>query len=153
MLIFGVPGKDFTEFLTEHHPIEEWSLVCAESRPYENVLSERLMEFTAKGYETTVITDNMMGFCLSKKKVELVFLFYQQADKDFAYCQGGSLLAAVLARELGIPCHLYPTDYKVKDVDNDYSLCFAGDIIAPKSVKSFVPKVEKIPMSYISEKW
>ena len=154
LLVFGIPGKDFTEFLMKHYPVAEgWKLLCAESRPCENILINKMMEFTSRGYETTVITDNMMGFCLSKKRVALVFLFYQRIDKDFAYCQGGALLTAVLAEELNIPCHLYPTEYNVGTADNGRSICFAGDNIAPKGVKSFIPKVEKVPLSYISEKW
>lgn len=127
--------------------------MCAESRPTETILGDRLREFTSEGYETTVITDNMMGFCFSKKKVDLVFLFYQRIDKDAAYCQGGSLLTAVLAKELKIPCHLYPTDYNVETAENGHSLCFAGDPIIPKGVRSLMSRVEKIPMSYVAEKW
>ena len=154
LLIFGVPEKDFAEFLLEHYPVTDgWDLFCAEGRPCENIISERLVNFTSRGYGVTVISDNMMGFCLSKKEVALVFIFYQRIDKDCAYCQGGSLLAAVLAKELNIPCHLYPTDYRGKEADNGHSLCFAGEPIAPKGVRSFVPRVEKVPMSYISEKW
>jgi methylthioribose-1-phosphate isomerase len=127
--------------------------LCAESRPGETVLSDRLTEFVSRGYETTVITDNMMGFCLSRKKVALVFLFYQRTDEEYAYCQGGSLLAAILARELKVPCHLYPTGYNPEIANNGSSLFFAGDAILPRGVKSFIPQAEKISLSYISEKW
>jgi len=154
LLIFGVPDKDFTGFLLKHYPVTDgWELLCAEGRPCESILSERLVDFTSRGYGVTVISDNMMGFCLSKKEVSLVVIFYQRIDKDCAYCQGGSLLAAVLAKELNIPCHLCPTDYRVGEADNGYSLYFAGEPIAPRGVRSFVPRVEKVPMSYISEKW
>lgn len=127
--------------------------MCAEGRPNETVLSDRLIEFTSRGYETTVITDNMIGFCLSEKKVELVFLFYQRINKDYACCQGGSLLTAVLAQELKIPCQLYPTDYNMEAADSGRSLCFAGDTITPKGVKSFISQVEKVPLRYISKEW
>lgn len=127
--------------------------MCAEGRPCESMLSERLVDFTSRGYEVTVISDNMMGFCLSRKEVALVFIFYQRIDEECAYCQGGSLLAAVLAKELNIPCHLYPTDYRGKDADNGHSLCFAGEPITPRGVKGFIPGVEKVPMSYIAKKW
>lgn len=127
--------------------------MCAESRPYEIALSDKLKEFIARGYETTLISDNMIGYCLAKKKVDRLFFFYQRVERDTAYCQGGSLLAAVLAKELGIPCYLYPTDYTMTDEDNDHCLCFAGDDIIPRGVKSFVPKIEKVPLSYVSEKW
>ena len=117
------------------------------------MLSDRLTEFVSRGYETTVITDNMMGFCLSRKKVALVFLFYQRVDKEYAYCQGGSLLAAILSKELKVPCHLYPTDYNPETADNSSSLRFAGNTILPRGVKSFIPQAEKISLSYIAEKW
>lgn len=109
--------------------------------------------FTSRGYKTTVITDNMMGFCFLRKKVALVFIFYQRIDKDIAYCQGGSLLTAVLANELKIPCHLYPTDYNVETAEKGHSLSFAGNTIVPERVKYFISQVEKIPMSYVTEKW
>ena len=154
LLIFGVPDKDFTGFLLRHYPVTDgWELFCAEGRPCESILSERLVDFTSRGYGVTVISDNMMGFCLSRKEVALVFIFYQRIDKDCAYCQGGSLLAAVLAKELNIPCHLYPTDYRLEEADNGHSLCFAGEPIAPRGVRSFISGVEKVPMSYVSEKW
>ncbi len=111
------------------------------------------MELTSRGYETTVISDNMIVFTLSKKKVDLVFIYYHWINKNSVYCQGGSLLTAVLAKELGIPCHIYPTDYNGKTVDNGHSICFAGDNIVPKGVKSFVQQMEKVPLSYVSEKW
>jgi hypothetical protein len=112
-----------------------------------------LVNFTSRGYEVTVISDNMIGFCLSKKRVAFLVIFYQRINKDYAYCQGGSLLAAVLAKELNIPCHLYPTDYRVGEVGNGHSLCFAGEPITPRGVRSFITGVEKVPMSYIAKKW
>jgi len=142
------------EFLIKNYPVAEgWKLLCAESRPCETIISERMLEFTSKGYEITLISDNMIGFCLSRRGVEIVFLFYQRIDKDYACCQGGSLLTAVLAKELGTPCYLYPTDYTMPAGDNDHPLCFAGENIVPERVKSFIPREEKVPMSYISEKW
>jgi len=138
----------------KHYPVTDGrELFWAEGRPCESMLSERLVDFTSRGYEVTVISDNMMGFCLSKKEVALVFIFYQRIEKVCAHCQGGSLLAAVLAKELNIPCHLYPTDYRRKEAGNGHSLCFAGEPITPKGVKGFIPEVEKVPMSYVSEKW
>ena len=125
----------------------------AESRPYETTISRRLSEFVSKGYETILISDNMIGYSLVKKAVDRVFFFYQRVERDTAYCQGGSLLAAVLAKELGIPCYLYPTDYTMPAGDNNHPLCFAGDEIVPRGVKSFVPQVEKVSLSYVSEKW
>ena len=116
-------------------------------------VSDKLKEFVARGYETTLISDNMIGFCLSKKKANLVFLYYHRFDKDFAYCQGGTLLTAVLSKELVIPCHLYPTDYTMPTVNGNPPLCFAGHEIVPRGVKSFLPQIEKVPLSYVSKKW
>ena len=130
-----------------------WELFCAEGRPCEETMSERLVEFISRGYVVTVVSDNMMGFCLSKKEITLVFVFYHRIDKDYVYCQGGSLLAAVLAKELNIPCHLFFTDYRVKKTGNGQSLYFAGEPITPRGVKGFIPEVEKVPMHYIAKKW
>ena len=148
-----MPGGGFAAFLEEHYPHREWGLLTAESRPHEPALGKRLEAFTARGYDTVVITDNMVGFCLLRKRVEGVFLYYQRIADDEALCQGGSLLIAVLAQELGIPCNLAPTDFDPETADVSSDLSFAGDVIASKGVKSFVPRTDRIPMSYIAKVW
>jgi len=148
-----VPGRDFAGFLEEHYPSRGWGLLCAESRPHEIELGSRLEAFTARGYTTTVITDNMVGLCLSKKKAAGVFLFNQRMVDDGALCQGGSLLIAVLAQECGISCNLYPTDFDLEKVEISCNLGFAGDPIAPKGVKSYVPRIDRVPMHYIAKVW
>ena len=153
LLTFGVPGRDFAGFFEEHYPSREWSLLCAESRPHEIELGARLESFPARGYETVVITDNMVGFCLFQKRAAGVLLFYQRMIDDSALCQGGSLLMAVLAQECGIACNLYLTDFDLELAEISFDLSFAGDTIAPKGVKSFVPRTDKIPMSYIANVW
>ena len=95
----------------------------------------------------------MVGFCLSKKRVEGVYLYYQQMDDDGALCQGGALLIAVLAQELGIPCNLSPTDFDPVTADIPGNLSFAGDVLATGGVKSYVSRVDKVPMDYISKVW
>ena len=148
-----MPGRDFAGFLEEHYPHREWGLLSAESRPHESELGKRLETFTVRGYETVVITDNMVGFCLSKKRVEGVFLYYQRMADGGALCQGGSLLIAILAQELEISCNLSPTDFDLETADISSDLSFAGDTIAPKGVKSLVPRSDRIPMSYIAKVW
>ena len=116
-------------------------------------MAKNLATFTAGDYETVVITDNMVGFCLLKKRVEGVFLFYRQVADDQALCQGGSLLIAVLAQEIGIPCSLSPTDFDPESTDISSDLSFAGDALATGGVKSYVPRVDRVPLSYISKVW
>ena len=153
LLTFGIPGSGFAEFMEKHFPCREWGLLTAESRPHEFELAKRLEVFTARGYETVVITDNMVGFCLLKKQVEAVFLYYRQIANDQAICQGGSLLIAVLAQEVGTSCSLFPTDFDPEAGSIPGDLSFAGDVIATGGVKSYVPLMDKVPMSYISKVW
>jgi methylthioribose-1-phosphate isomerase len=153
LLTFGIPGKDCAGFFEEHYPSGEWGLLCAESRPHEMELGTRLEAFTARGYTTTVITDNMVGLCLAKKKAGDVFLFYQRMVDAAALCQGGSLLIAVLARECGISCNLCPTDFDPERAEISFNLSFAGDTIAPRGVKSYLPRTDRVPMHYIGKVW
>ena len=148
-----MPGRDFAEFLGKHDPHREWGLLTAESRPHEPELAKRLEMFTARDYETVVITDNMVGFCLLKKRVESVFLFYKKISDDEALCQGGSLLTAVLAQEAGIPCNLSPTDFDPETVEISGDLSFAGDVLTTRGVRSYVSRVDRVPLSYISKVW
>lgn len=151
--MFGVPGTDFGDFLEKRFPAHAWGLLCAESRPYEMVLSDKLQELVTRGYETTLISDNMIGFCLSQKKADLVLIYYHRLRETFADCQGGSLLTAVLANELGVPCCLCPTNCTMPADDSHDPLSFAGHEIVPKGVKSFLPPIEKVPLRYVSETW
>ena len=141
------------EFLKVHYPSGEWALWCAESRPYETVVSERLKAFVSGGYETFVIGDNMVGFCIAQKKIHCVFVFYQHLSGGYAYCQGGSLLVAVLAKELGTVCNRYPTDFDPAKETLGDSLCFAGENITPCGAQSYIPLVDKVALGYFTEKW
>jgi methylthioribose-1-phosphate isomerase len=153
LLIFGVPGEDFPEFLKVHYPSGQWRLWCAESRPYETLVSGQLGTFVSRDYETVVIADNMIGFCIAQKKVDCIMVFYRHLSGGYAYCQGGSLLMAVLARELGVVCNLYPTDFDPAKAAAGNSLCFAGENITPRGAQSYIPLVDKVPLSYCAEKW
>jgi len=151
--MYGVPGKEFQEFLKARYPSGQWGLWWAESRPFETELSQRLNAFTAGGYETVVIGDNMMGFCIARKKVHAVFVFYQHVINEHAYCQGGGLLIAVLAKKLGVTCSLYPTDFDPEKAVVGDGLCFAGGDITPPGAKSYIPRVERVALSYFKERW
>lgn len=136
-----------------HYPSGQWMLWCAESRPYEAAVSERLNALVPAGYETVVIADNMVGVCLFRKKAAGVFLFYQRKVNGGFSCQGGSLLVAVLAQECGIPCNLHPTDFDPDRAAISSDLSFAGTVIVPKGVKSFVPRTDRIPIGYCTKVW
>lgn len=136
-----------------NYPSGQWTIWCAESRPFETVVSERLKVFIAAGYETVVIADNMIGFCMAQKKVQGVFVFYQRLTSEDVSCQGGSLLVAVLAKELGIDCNLYPTDFDPEKVAVGDTLCYAGDNITPPGSRSYIPGVDKVALSYFKERW
>ncbi len=153
LLLFGVPGADFVAFLKAHYPCDQWRLWWAESRPYEIVLSERIKASIAGGYETVVIGDNMIGFCITQKKVNTVFVFYHHVTNEHACCQGGSLLVAVLARELGVDCNLYPTDFDLEKEAAGNTLCFAGSAITPPGAKSYIPGMDRVALSYFKKRW
>jgi hypothetical protein len=95
----------------------------------------------------------MIGFCMAQKKVQDVFVFYQRLTSEEASCQGGSLLVAVLAKELGIDCNLYPTDFDFEKAASGDSLCYAGKHIVPPGAKSFIPGVDRVALSYFKERW
>ena len=136
-----------------HYPSGQWTIWCAESRPFETVVSEWIKVFIAAGYETVVIADNMIGFCMAQKKVQSVFVFYQRLTSEDASCQGGSLLVAVLARELGLDCNLHPTDFDHEKAAIRDTLCFVGDSIVPPGAKSCIPGVDRVALSYFKERW
>lgn len=141
------------EFVRAHYPSAEWALWCAESRPYETAVSSRLASFISGGYETCIIADNMIGYCISQKKIDPAILFYRNLSGEYALCQGGSILVAVLARELGCSCNLYPTDFDFSRDMTEDSLCFAEERITPSGARGYVPREDKVPLGYFTEKW
>ncbi len=152
LLTFGIPGDTFAAFLEERYSSpERLSFLCAESRPYESALARRVTAFVQRGYAITIITDNMIGYCLSRRVVGEVFLFYQQVNGEYAWCQGGTLLVAILAKEFGVPCYLFPAARQVPD--SAECLHFAGSVVVPQGVKCFIPDRDLIPLSHVAKKW
>lgn len=141
------------EFLKVRYPSGEWVLWCAESRPHETIVSEKLTHFVSAGYEAVVIADNMMGFCIAQKKIDCVMVFYHRLSEAYACCQGGGLLVAVLARELGCVCNLYPTDFDPAKAAIGDTLCYAGKHIVPRGAMCFIPGVDRVALSYFKERW
>jgi hypothetical protein len=112
-----------------------------------------LEDYRFQGYETKVVTDNMIAYCLSKGKIEQIFLFYLKIEGDVAYCRGGSLLVSVLARELGVPSNLYPADGNEGAERMEEPLRFFDRNITPEGVKSFVPGMERVALNTVAERW
>jgi methylthioribose-1-phosphate isomerase len=95
----------------------------------------------------------MIGFCIAQKKVSTVFVFYQHVTNEHACCQGGALLVAVLAKELGIDCNLYPTDFDSEKAAAGDRLSFAGHNITPPGAHSYIPGADRVALNYFKERW
>ncbi len=148
--MFGIPAERFFEVFTEaYQPERGWRIIVAEGRPRERETAAVLKRLLALGYQAALISDNMMAYCIKEKRVETVFIFSWKTEGEFAVCQSGSLLAAVLAHEMNIPCYLGAGNPPLKGQEDGHR--FVGKDILPPGVKSFIPLQEKVPLHYVSE--
>lgn len=82
----------------------EIKLICPETRPYFQGARLTASVAASMGFDVTVITDNMPGYCLSKKKIDL---FTSAADvitmDGHVINKVGTFQIATMAKQFGVP--------------------------------------------------
>ena len=135
-------------------------VICPETRPYFQ--GARLTASVAydQGYDVTVITDNMPGYVLKKKEVDL---FTSAADvismDGYIVNKIGTFQIALAASYwnipyfvTGIPNNHHPTidTVKIEERDPDFVLQAMGQQTAMKGVKGFYPAFDITPPKLVS---
>lgn len=151
VLIFGIPADQFFEELQKGYPPEKgWHLIVAEARPREAETAQMLERYLALGYKPTLISDNMMASCMQTKSIKHVFVFAWKREEGFVMCLSGSLLAVILAHEMGIPCSCYAGRELHGGIDGQHH--FAGRDILPPGTKSYIPFQDHVSLQYVTGK-
>jgi methylthioribose-1-phosphate isomerase len=135
-------------------------IICPETRPYFQ--GARLTASVAydQGYDVTVITDNMPGYVLNEKKVDL---FTSAADvismDGYIVNKIGTFQIALAASFWGIPYYVtgnpnkhHPTidTVKIEERDPDYVLQAMGQQTAMKGVKGYYPAFDITPPKLVT---
>lgn len=148
ILIYGVPDKRFYGCLKEKKIKEIF--VC-ELRP--NLEGAKLVteELLKNKIKPILISDNMLGFCVSKNLVGEIALFYDKIVSNKVICRTGSLIAVLLAKKHLVPISCWPAKKGIKkSVHKKDLIYFLDRTIAPKGVKTYSNLEEEIPLGCLN---
>ncbi len=133
-------------------------VVATETRPFLQGARLTAWELKREGIPVTVITDNMVGYCFSKKMVDLVLVGADRiaANGDVAN-KIGTYSIAVLAKEHRVPFYVVaPTStidlsvrsgrkIPIEQRDANEVIFIGGKRVVPKGVKVFNPAFDITP--------
>ncbi|MDP3947296.1 MAG: hypothetical protein Q8Q41_01215 [bacterium] len=156
ILVYGNPSKLFFDLINERKRKEGQgiAILLAEKRPDISPTISVAKRFLGIGVEVTVISFNMISFCMERKMISAAYLFYHSLGEDTISSDIGSRIVAISAREHGIPLFLYPSASTKKGKnggkEEDDIRRFMGYPIAPETINTFTPLVEEVPWRYVS---
>jgi len=123
-----------------------------EARPYldgAKILSKKLLKHKI---QPVLIADNMAGFLFYKNLVKEVWISYQEVSEKNVLCKIGGLILSVLAKKHNVPVKVFPSGKRKKYIANPKSIfSFNGSHVAAKGIDGFVPLLEEVPKTYLSE--
>ncbi len=137
------------------------SVIATETRP--KLQGARLTAYELKnmGVPFTLITDNMVGYVMSKRMVNKVFVGADRIVKDAIVNKIGTYSIAVLAHEHEVP--FYPTaplssfdlyhtarDVIIEERDPEEVTRIGSRIIAPRGTKALNPAFDITPIKYVT---
>ncbi len=138
------------------------TVIATETRPFLQGARLTAWELKREGIPVTVITDNMVGYCFSKKMVDLVLVGADRiaANGDVAN-KIGTYSIAVLAKEHRVPFYVVaPTstidlslrsgrEIPIEQRDVNEIISIAGKRVVPRGVKVFNPAFDVTPARLI----
>ena len=137
------------------------SAIATETRPKLQGARLTTYELKRMGVPFTLITDNMVGYVMSKSMVNKVFIGSDRIVKDAIINKIGTYSIAVLAREHGVP--FYPVaplssfdwaheakDVMIEERSPEEVTRMGSRIIAPKGTKALNPAFDITPMKYVT---
>jgi methylthioribose-1-phosphate isomerase len=135
-------------------------VVATETRPQLQGARLTAYELKRDGIPVTLITDNMVGFVMMKKRVNLVIVGADRIVRDAVINKIGTYSIAVLAKEHGIPFYVAaPTstldiahnssEVVIEERNPEEVTHFRLKRIAPRGVKAMNPAFDVTPMKYV----
>jgi methylthioribose-1-phosphate isomerase len=122
-------------------------LFVAESRPFERSVAQAIAALRDSGIEVTVLTDNMVGALLKTHDIEAIWSLYTGVADGKATAINGAHVAALLARERGIPFRLFPT----ADLPEVEPGCFASQPIRVPGASYIDYAPDTVPIHLVTE--
>jgi methylthioribose-1-phosphate isomerase len=138
------------------------NVFCTETRPYLQGARLTAWSVSEMGMDTTLITDNMAAWCMSRGMIRKVFTAADRVAMDgVAANKVGTLQLAICARHYGIPFYilgygdpdrrtLKGEDIPIEERDAREVLEFQGNPISGPRVKGYYPAFDLTPPELIS---
>jgi methylthioribose-1-phosphate isomerase len=135
-------------------------VIAAETRPQLQGARLTAYELMRDGIPVTLITDNMVGFVMARKQVNLVVVGADRVVKDAVINKIGTYSVAVLAKAHGIPFYVAApkstmdlehtsSDVIIEERNPEEVTCFRSERIAPEDIQVMNPAFDVTPMKYV----
>jgi methylthioribose-1-phosphate isomerase len=137
-------------------------VICTETRPYLQGARLTAWSVSEMGMDTTLITDNMAAWCMSRGMIQKVFTAADRIAVDGVVANKvGTLQLAICARYFGIPFYilgyggpdhrtLKGKEIPIEERDPREVLEFQGNSISGAKVKGYYPAFDLTPPELIS---
>lgn len=132
-----------------------FKVICPETRPFLQGARLTASCFAEEGFDTTVVTDNMIGEILSKNMVDVFSSAADTITEDGSVVNKvGTLQIALLCKHFGVPYYVTGVpdlgkktldDVKIEMRDPEESLILGGVKQTQKGVKGYYPSFDKTP--------
>lgn len=140
---------------------KEIKVVATETRPKLQGARLTAYELKRDGIPVTLITDNMVGYAMSKRLIDKVVVGADRIVRDAVINKIGTYTIAVLAHEHNVPFYVaapkstFDLVHTSKDViieerNADEVMYVGSQRIAPIGVKALNPAFDITPMKYVS---
>jgi methylthioribose-1-phosphate isomerase len=138
------------------------SVIATETRPKLQGTRLTAYELKALGIPFKLITDNMVGYVMSRRIVDLVIVGADRILRDAVVNKIGTYSIAVLAHEHEIPFYVaapistFDFDHTVKDViieerNPDEVTRIGSRRFAPRGITALNPAFDITPMKYVTK--
>ncbi|MDD5475876.1 MAG: s-methyl-5-thioribose-1-phosphate isomerase [Syntrophales bacterium] len=140
---------------------KEINVMCTETRPYLQGARLTAWSVSEMGFNTTLITDNMAAWCMSRGMIQKVFTAADRVAMDgTAANKVGTLQLAICARHYGIPFYILGyggpdrrtkkgEDIPIEERDAREVLEFQSQPISGPRVKGYYPAFDLTPPELI----
>lgn len=136
-------------------------VIATETRPKLQGARLTMYELKRNGVPAVLITDNMVGYVMSKRLANKVVVGADRIVRDAVINKIGTYPIAVLAHEHGVPFYVAaPTstfdlasaskDVVIEERSPEEVTHFGSQRIAPRGVEALNPAFDVTPMKYVS---
>ena len=136
-----------------------FKVICPETRPFLQGARLTASCFAEEGFDTTVVTDNMIGEILSKNMVDIFSSAADTITEDGSVVNKvGTLQIALLCKHFGFPYYVTGIpdlgkktldDVKIEMRNPEESLLLGGVKQTQKNVKGYYPSFDKTPYELV----